>query len=75
MCRNIKKLRAPDRPPSDGELHDASLQFIRKISGFQKPSRINQRVFDRAVRDVAKAGRRLFDNLEVRPVSHHRKAV
>jgi hypothetical protein len=72
MCRNIKKLRLPDRPPTDVELLDASLQFVRKISGFQKPSKVNQKVFDRAVRDVAKAGRRLFENLEVRPpVGNH----
>ncbi len=66
MCRNIKKLRVPDRQPTDVELQDASLQFIRKISGFQKPSKMNQKAFDRAVCDVARAGRRLFENLEVR---------
>jgi hypothetical protein len=75
MCRNIKKLRVPDRPPTDGELHDASLQFVRKISGFPKPSKANQKAFDRAVREVAKAGRRLFDSIEVRPPTHHRRAV
>jgi hypothetical protein len=66
MCRNIKKLRVQDRQPTDLELLDASLQFVRKISGFNKPSRVNQKAFDRAVRDVAKAGRRLFESLEVR---------
>ena len=75
MCRNIKKLRVPDRPPTDGELQDASLQFIRKISGYPKPSKANQKAFDRAVRDVARAGRRLFDSIEVRTASHHRHAV
>ena len=66
MCRNIKKLRLPDRQPTDTELMDASLQFVRKISGFQKPSKLNQKAFDRAVSDVAKAGRKLFEKLEVR---------
>lgn len=65
MCRNIKRLRTPDHAPSDQELHDAALQFIRKISGFHAPSRANQDAFDTAVRDVADAGRRLFDSLHV----------
>ncbi|MBZ0267862.1 DUF2277 domain-containing protein [bacterium] len=66
MCRNIKKLRQVDRAPTDEELHDAALQFIRKISGFREPSRANRAVFDRAVKDVARASRRLFDDLVVR---------
>ena len=74
MCRNIKKLRVPDRQPTDMELQDASLQFIRKISGFQKPSKMNQKVFERAVREVTKAGRRLFESLEVRESLQHRRA-
>jgi hypothetical protein len=64
MCRNIRKLRSPDRPPTDEELADAALQFVRKISGYQKPSLRNQRAFDAAVRDVTRASRRLFDRLE-----------
>lgn len=63
MCRNIKRLRIPGHPPSDQELHDAALQFVRKISGFHAPSRANQPAFDAAVRDVAGASRRLFDSL------------
>lgn len=65
MCRNIKRLRTPDHAPSDQELHDAALQFIRKISGFHAPSRANQDAFDTAVGEVAGAGRRLFDSLHV----------
>ena len=65
MCRNIKRLRHPDHAPTDVELHDAALQFVRKISGFNKPSQINQAVFDTAVRDVAAAGRVLFRSLHV----------
>jgi hypothetical protein len=65
MCRNIKRLRAPGHRPSDQELHDAALQFVRKISGFHAPSRANQAAFDTAVRDVAAAGRTLFDSLHV----------
>jgi len=66
MCRNIKRLRHPDHAPTDAELHDAALQFVRKISGFHAPSKANQAAFDRAVRDVAGAGRLLFRSLHVR---------
>ncbi|MDH4069972.1 MAG: DUF2277 domain-containing protein [Ignavibacteria bacterium] len=72
MCRNIKKLRVSNRPPTDEELHDAALQFIRKISGYPKPSQSNRKVFDRAVREVARAGRKMFENLEVRPAPERR---
>lgn len=65
MCRNIRKLRQPDRAPTEAELHDAALQFVRKVSGFQKPSRTNQEVFDRAVAEVARATRRMFDDLTI----------
>jgi hypothetical protein len=66
MCRNIKKLRYPDRPPTDEELHDAALQFVRKISGYRVPSKANSAVFDRAVTDVAAAARAMFADLPVR---------
>lgn len=63
MCRNIKKLRRADEPPSDEELRDAALQFIRKISGYRVPSQANATVFERAVTEVARASRRMFDGL------------
>jgi hypothetical protein len=65
MCRNIKRLRAPGHTPTDQELHDAALQFVRKISGFHAPSRANQEAFDKAVAQVAGAGRTLFQSLQV----------
>jgi hypothetical protein len=71
MCRNIKRLRHGQEPPSDEELHNAALQFVRKISGFQAPSQTNQASFDRAVHDVAAVSRVLFDSLQVRGRSHH----
>lgn len=64
MCRNIVKLRFPDRPPTDEELQDAALQFVRKISGYRKPSRANQAAFDQAVDEVAAAARTLFEGLQ-----------
>lgn len=66
MCRNIKRLRYLDHAPSEAALHDAALQFVRKISGYHKPSQANAKAFDTAVRDVAKAGRKLFDSLHAR---------
>ena len=65
MCRNIKKLRQPDRHPTDEELLDASLQFVRKISGFHAPSERNRDAFDAAVREVALASAKLFKALQV----------
>lgn len=61
MCRNIVQLRQPDRPPTDEEITLAALQFVRKVSGYRKPSRANQPAFDAAVAEVAAATRRLFD--------------
>lgn len=71
MCRNIKRLRHGAQPPTDQELHDAALQFVRKISGFQAPSQANQAAFDRAVQDVAAVSRVLFDSLHLRGRPHH----
>jgi len=64
VCRNIKKLRHPDQPPTDQEVHDAALQFVRKISGYHAPSKVNQAAFESAVREVAAVSRKLFDSLE-----------
>ena len=66
MCRNIRKLRRPDGAPTEDELRDAALQFVRKVSGFQKPSRANEDAFSRAVADVTAAQRKLFERLVVR---------
>lgn len=55
MCRNIRTLFNFEPPATESEIHDASLQFVRKLSGFTAPSKANQAAFDRAVRDVAAA--------------------
>ena len=60
MCRNIRRLRQADRQPTDDELRDAALQFVRKISGYRVPSRANQEAFEAAVDEVSTAGRRMF---------------
>ena len=69
MCRNIKKLRFDDRSPNDAELHDAALQFVRKISGYRKPSQINQKVFDQTVLKIASVSRKMFDGLIIKKAS------
>jgi hypothetical protein len=64
MCRNIKRLRHPDHAPSEAELHDAALQFVRKISGYRKPSRLNEAVIEAAVEDIAAIAGRLLASLQ-----------
>lgn len=66
MCRSIKQLRYPDRPANESELEEAALQYVRKISGFRKPSQANQSVFNRAVQEIATASQRLLEGLVVR---------
>jgi hypothetical protein len=66
MCRSIKQLRQPDRSPTDEEIHAAALQFVRKVSGYRKPSRENDAAFNRAVQEVSAATRRLLDELVVK---------
>lgn len=63
MCRNIRPLFNFDPPATSEEIHAASLQFVRKISGFSKPSQANQAAFDRAVDAVAQAAKELLDSL------------
>ena len=63
MCRSIKVLRRADTPATTPEISAAALQFVRKVSGFRKPSRSNQEAFEAAVREVAAATERLLDTL------------
>lgn len=64
MCRSIKKLRIPEQPASEEEIQAAALQYVRKVSGYRKPSRRNQQAFDQAVAQVAAATRSLLEALE-----------
>jgi hypothetical protein len=63
MCRNIKTLFNFEPPATELEIRDASLQFVRKLSGFNVPSKANEAAFDQAVEDVAKAARVLIRSL------------
>lgn len=64
MCRNIKTLFNFEPPATREEIHASALQFVRKLSGFNKPSQANEAAFNRAVGEVADAARRLIDSLE-----------
>ncbi len=64
MCRSIKQLRRPDAPASDQELNEAALQYVRKISGYRKPSRANSAAFDSAVLEITQITRQLLESLE-----------
>ena len=63
MCRNIRTLFNFEPPATDDEVRAASLQFVRKISGFTKPSKANEEAFNRAIEEVAAASRQLMDSL------------
>ena len=63
MCRNIKPLFNFEPPASSGEIRAASLQFVRKVSGYAKPSQANQETFDRAVDDISVVVQELLDSL------------
>jgi hypothetical protein len=67
MCRSIKPLRLPDRLATEQEINEAALQFVRKVSGYRKPSRANQEAFDAAVQEIAMTTQRLLDNLAFEP--------
>lgn len=75
MCRNIRTLFNFDPPATDEEIRAASLQFVRKVSGFTKPSRANEAVFDRAIDEVATVARRLIDSLATEAPPRDREDV
>lgn len=63
MCRNIRTLFNFDPPATEDEIHAASLQFVRKLSGYNKPSKANEVAFDHAVEEVAQVAHKLLDSL------------
>lgn len=73
MCRNIKTLFNFDPPATDDEVLAASLQFVRKVSGFNKPSQANDEVFQRAVEEVAMSARTLLNSLVTSAESRNRE--
>ena len=75
MCRNIKILYNFDPPATDDEIQAASLQFVRKISGFTRPSQANEAAFLAAVDEIAAASRRLLDSMETAAPPKNRAEV
>ena len=73
MCRNIKTLFNYDPPATDEEIYGASLQFVRKLSGFTRPSRANEAAFERAVEDAARVARTLMDSLVTKAPPRNRE--
>ncbi|HWE86362.1 MAG TPA: DUF2277 domain-containing protein [Terracidiphilus sp.] len=73
MCRNIKMLFNFDPPVTGDEIRAASIQYVRKISGFQKPSKANEAVFTQAIDEIAAASARLLSALETTAPTHNRE--
>ena len=72
MCRNIKTLFNFDPPATDEEIRAASLQFVRKLSGFTHPSKANEAAFEQAIEEVSAVARRLIDSLETNAPAKNR---
>ena len=64
MCRSIKVLRDYEEPPTQEDIEAAALQFVRKISGFRKPSKVNEGAFNKAVDEITASSRKLLYSLE-----------
>jgi hypothetical protein len=77
LCRNIRPLFNFDPPATDEEIRAASLQFVRKISGFNQPSKTNERLFTTAVDEIARASARFLSSLETsaKPKNREREAA
>ncbi len=68
MCRSIRQLRNAEVPATEEEIRGAALQFVRKVSGYRKPSKVNEEAFERAVEEVAEATSKLINSLAVKSV-------
>jgi hypothetical protein len=75
MCRNIRPLFNFEPPATRNEMHDASLQFVRKISGYTHPSKANEPAFEQAVEDIEKIVRKLLKSLETNAPPRDREEV
>jgi len=68
MCRSIKQLRNSEIPATEEEIRAAALQFVRKVSGYRKPSKVNEEAFEMAVEQVAEATQKLINSLAVKSI-------
>ena len=67
MCRSIKPLRNMDHPVTEQEINEAALQYVRKVSGYRKPSKANEEAFQQAIYEVAEATRKMLEILVNKP--------
>jgi hypothetical protein len=67
MCRSIKPLRNMDHPVTEQEINEAALQYVRKVSGYRKPSKANEEAFQQAINEVAESTRKMLEILATRP--------
>jgi hypothetical protein len=74
MCRNIRQLHNFEPPASEAEIHEAALQYVRKVSGSARPSQANQAAFERAVLEIAASTARLLDGLVTTAPPKNREA-
>jgi len=66
MCRSIKTLRNAEIPATEEEVRAAALQFVRKVSGYRKPSKVNEAAFERAVEEIALSTQKLLESVSIR---------
>ena len=66
MCRSIKTLRNVEIPATEEEIRAAALQFVRKVSGYRKPSRVNEQAFERAILEISQSTQKLLESISVK---------
>jgi len=71
MCRSIKPLRLPDRPATEQEIQEAALQYVRKVSGYRKPSKVNEESFNKAINEIAEATKKMLEELNQKQEFSH----
>ena len=69
MCRSIKTLRNAEVPATEEEIRAAALQFVRKVSGYRKPSRVNEAAFELAISDIAQSTQKLLESISVKSIA------
>ena len=67
MCRSIKQLRQAETSATPDEIEAAARQFVRKVSGYRRPSRVNEAIFEQAISEISAATQKLLNNLSTRP--------
>ena len=72
MCRSIKPLRNMDHPVSEQEIYEAALQYVRKVSGYRKPSKANEEAYNRAIEEVAQTTRKMLETLVAKMPANYR---